>query len=50
MSLVALHESHGVIQSLHFYIKHDEKFEKQEFPGWETSNWLPSVEGLGVGF
>uniref|UniRef100_A0AC11E0I5 Uncharacterized protein n=1 Tax=Ovis aries TaxID=9940 RepID=A0AC11E0I5_SHEEP len=27
-----------------------EKFEKWEFPGWETSNWLPSVEGLGVGF
>ena len=27
-----------------------EKFEKQEFPGWETSNWLLSVEGLGVGF
>ena len=27
-----------------------EKFEKQEFPGWERSNWLPSVEGLGVGF
>ena len=27
-----------------------EKFENQEFPGWETSNWLPSVEGLGVGF
>ena len=27
-----------------------EKFEKREFPGWETSNWLPSVEGLGVGF
>ena len=26
------------------------KFEKWEFPGWETSNWLPSVEGLGVGF
>ena len=21
-----------------------EKFEKWEFPGWETSNWLPSVE------
>ena len=27
-----------------------EKIEKREFPGWETSNWLPSVEGLGVGF
>ena len=27
-----------------------EKFEKREFPGWEMSNWLPSVEGLGVGF
>ncbi len=27
-----------------------EKFEKREFLGWETSNWLPSVEGLGVGF
>ena len=27
-----------------------EKFEKWEFPGWEMSNWLPSVEGLGVGF
>ena len=27
-----------------------EKFEQREFPGWETSNWLPSVEGLGVGF
>ena len=27
-----------------------EKFEKREFQGWETSNWLPSVEGLGVGF
>ena len=27
-----------------------EKFEKQEFLGWETSNWLPSVEGLDVGF
>ena len=27
-----------------------EKFEKQEFPGWEMSDWLPSVEGLGVGF
>ena len=27
-----------------------EKFKKREFPGWETSNWLPSVEGSGVGF
>ena len=27
-----------------------EKLEKREFPGWEMSNWLPSVEGLGVGF
>ena len=27
-----------------------EKFEKPELRGWETSNWLPSVEGLGVGF
>ena len=27
-----------------------EKFEKREFLGWETSNWLHSVEGLGVGF
>ena len=27
-----------------------EKFEKQEFLGWETSNCLLSVEGLGVGF
>ena len=27
-----------------------EKFEKWEFLGWETSNWLPSVEGLGFGF
>ena len=27
-----------------------EKFKKWEFLGWETSNWLPSVEGLGVGF
>ena len=26
------------------------KFEKREFPGWEMSNWLLSVEGLGVGF
>ena len=26
------------------------KKKKREFPGWETSNWLPSVEGLGVGF
>ena len=27
-----------------------EKFEKWLFLGWEMSNWLPSVEGLGVGF
>ena len=27
-----------------------EKFKKQEFPGWETANWLPSVEGLSIGF
>ena len=27
-----------------------EKLEKREFPGWETSNWLSFVEGLGVGF
>ena len=28
-----------------------EKFEKRKFLGWETSNWLPSVEGLGlIGF
>ena len=27
-----------------------EKFEKRGFLGWEMSNWLPSVEGLGVGF
>ena len=27
-----------------------EKFKKWEFPGWEMSNWLLSVEGLGVGF
>ena len=26
-----------------------EKFEKREFLGWETSNWLPSVEGLTTG-
>ena len=28
----------------------NEEFEKREFLGWEMSNWLPSVEGLGVGF
>ena len=27
-----------------------EKFEKREFPSWEMFSWLPSVEGLGVGF
>ena len=32
------------------YIGSREKFEKWEFLGWETSNWSPSVEGLGVGF
>ena len=26
------------------------KIEKREFLSWETSNWLPSVEGLGDGF
>ena len=32
------------------YIGSREKFEKWEFLGWETANWSPSVEGLGVGF
>ena len=27
-----------------------EKLEKREFLSWETSNWLPSVEGSDVGF